>query len=741
MSLKQFPSRKVFDESFVTDHGTIPNERLVGKVYDCELAWEVLENRRTQVQEKTFTILTDGLNDVANNEASRIAINAGLSIDAKTNLPMAIKRYGRTKYLEFRAYVLFLVAFTVVTFIKYDYSNGSMLLQSAQKSIFSIHFDAFDKTKTFEEIVDVDDFWNFFSAGLMNLLFACKYDPKTMVVSDASDAKSGILYVHGQDPLIQPVRIRQLHVDKQSPITCQNNKFMSSELDGCWPAYKAQFESKAPRSGWPAGSMLQYQTGSQLKTFPFGGYNATMIYPGGGYVIDIPLLTKPEEVTSMIEYLKRIYWVDQGTRAVFIDIVSFNSVFSFYLSTRIFFEFMPYGDVRPSYSFRVFKAAYVSGQRVEVILYYMEYGFFALAMMHLLLELNTLRKVGIEIHYSNYYHFFNIVIYAFYFAWLATKVNLEQTPGMLSLNEVFTSLDNLDVNDFEYVGFLYNQAQCLLAFISLFGWLKLLEFPKYISRSTELIIHILWKCGQQCIPWFFILLIIILAYAQAFYLAFGPEVDGFESFNQALSTLVTWTFNVISYRNVISFDQFLASVLFISFQVTYAIILINMFVVTLMQSYYEMKNKKYEDYISSEIRKHARIVLLRWLQILLMFIPSFKFSSDSENDDELIAAKEIAEENAEQEKMNQIVEWSWQEFENVIHQVSMIADSVKDLKAKTNNVLKREYQTDGLLNGKTGDYRRMSVYSLQDRDGRSPDPGPTMGNSIDREYIEERSPR
>eukprot|EP00960_Hanusia_phi_P038329 753386-Hanusia_phi.AAC.2 len=731
MSLKQFPSRKVADETFAAGRGEVTNERLIGKVYDCELAWEVLESKRAR--DNTFAIIADGLNDVANNEASRIAINAGLNIDAKTNLPKAIKRYGRTKYAEFRAYLLFLVAFTVVTFLKYDYYNGSILLQSAQKSLFTIHFNAPDRTKTFFEITDVEDFWGFLSSGMMDLLFSWRYDPKTMAISDASDATSGMLYVHGQDALVQPVRIRQLRVDKQSPITCQNNKYMSKDLQGCWPVYKTAYESSTPVKGWPVGSMLQYQTGSQLRTFPFGGYNATRTYQGGGFVIDVPLLTQQGDFTRMIEYLKGIYWVDKGTRAVFIDIVSFNSVSSFYLSSRIFFEFMPYGDVRPSYSFRVFKAAYVPGQRLEAVLYYMEYVFFALAMTHLLFELNTMRKVGLEIHYSNYYHLFNIVIYAFYFAWLATKMQLEQTPGMLSVNEVFASLDKLDVNDFEYVGFLYNQAQCLLAFISLFGWLKLLEFPKYVSQSTELIIHIVWKCGQQCIPWFFILLIIVLAYAQAFYLAFGPDVDGFESFNQALSTLVTWTFNVISYRNVISFDQFLASVLFISFQITYAIILINMFVVTLMQSYYEVKNKKYEDYISSEIRKQVKLVLFRWLQILFMFIPSFRFAGESEIDDDLLAAKEIAEENAEQEKMNQVDEWSWEEFENVIQQVSTVAASVKDLKAKTNLVLNREFSQASLLNGKVDDHRRMSVYSLQDKDGGNSDTGFAVGNSIRQE--------
>jgi hypothetical protein len=107
------------------------------------------------------------------------------------------------------------------------------------------------------------------------------------------------------------------------------------------------------------------------------------------------------------------------------------------------------------------------------------------------------------------------------------------------------------------------------------------------------------------------LLIIVLAYSQAFYIAIGPEVDGFGDYGQSLSTMVIWIFNVVDFSQVLSSDQILASSLFLSFQVVYSMLLLNMLIVIMFRSYNDIKKVDYEEPIAAALRKKGKVFTCR----------------------------------------------------------------------------------------------------------------------------------
>jgi len=92
-----------------------------------------------------------------------------------------------------------------------------------------------------------------------------------------------------------------------------------------------------------AGAVLNYRTDQQLETNAYN--NGLLPYGGGGFAIDIPLYFKKAEVLEFFTYLKSQRWTDLHTRAVFFDFALYNPVNGLFLSVRLLFEFLPYGQV------------------------------------------------------------------------------------------------------------------------------------------------------------------------------------------------------------------------------------------------------------------------------------------------------------------------------------------------------------------------------------------------------------
>ncbi|KAJ1492152.1 hypothetical protein T484DRAFT_1771984 [Baffinella frigidus] len=164
----------------------------------------------------------------------------------------------------------------------------------------------------------------------------------------------------------------------------------------------------------------------------------------------------------------------------------------------------------------------------------------------------------------------------------------------------------MQVLDLERLGAKYAEVHCVQGFVLLLSWLKLLEYSKYMSAGMQLLVHSIASCAWECGVWFFMLVVIVNAYGQAFYLAFGPDIAGFNAFYlafgpdiagfndiyESLSTICIWLFAVVDFQKVLSSDQLIASLLFVSFQAVYSVIMVNMFIVILIRSYHNLKKAR-----------------------------------------------------------------------------------------------------------------------------------------------------
>ena len=606
MSLKQFPSHGKFSQESDRRHEFKDPEgfraippRLKAEVFDVNRSWKMLRQKKKAVQGENVAL--SGFKGMNRNDAARLAAAAGVRLSADFSVEQAVANFGVMKLRELYAYAFFLALFTTATYLNRDFYQGNMIYNTGQNAIINVRFETPERPINFREISHTADFWDYLTKGMPQYLLVDGYDAATLQPSEANDAQKGLLYVLRYNQLIQPIRMRQVRVKVQTGLECEANINIIAEFDECSPVYKAKYLDDSSHLGTP------YQSGEALKTASFGR-STTHHYDGGGYVVDLPLLMTPEQTVSKFEELRKARWVDKHTRAVFIDMVTYNPTNLFYLSVRLTFEFLPYGDVRPAYSFRIFKGDVIASQIDQVVLFWLDIVAFCFIFLYVFFDIFRVFRVGFTVHFRNPYNWANLIIYGIaiyvfvkkfeYLGLAAIRALSDEKGGKTPMTTVY---------DYESVGWYYNEMECLTGYIAMLCWIKLLDYLKYLSKRMAALVDTIARCAWECSIWFTMLFIIVVAYSQAFYIALGPEIDGFDSYSRALGTMMIWIFDVVDYSQVLSADQILASGLFLSFQVVYSMLLVNMFIVILLRSYNDVKNLNHDDPVAAELRKKGKL--------------------------------------------------------------------------------------------------------------------------------------
>jgi hypothetical protein len=112
--------------------------------------------------------------------------------------------------------------------------------------------------------------------------------------------------------LLGRVSLRQVRVKKNS---CKVPTAMQVLVSACYAEYKDSPEIEDQETYGPADAPFKWQSQQELKTRTYYGfYNS---YGGGGYRV---LLSNEAEATeSTLKQLKKNKWLDEGTRALFIN--------------------------------------------------------------------------------------------------------------------------------------------------------------------------------------------------------------------------------------------------------------------------------------------------------------------------------------------------------------------------------------------------------------------------------------
>ncbi|KAI0208686.1 Polycystic kidney disease protein 1-like 3 [Lamellibrachia satsuma] len=192
---------------------------------------------------------------------------------------------------------------------------------------------------TFTEVRTTDEMWRYIEHSFLpSLLLSTPH-----YVADDTNFVVGI------------ARIRQLRV-RAGP--CSNSYGTRRSLrHSCFTPYSFGAEDKSSYSpSWHSivrkntnvihQSPWTYRSADETSTTSTWGRYQT--FSGGGYIIPVWSMRSSKMIVSL-EKLRNASWVDEKTRAVFLEFTVFNPAANLFASTVLVFEFSDMGTIDPSY--------------------------------------------------------------------------------------------------------------------------------------------------------------------------------------------------------------------------------------------------------------------------------------------------------------------------------------------------------------------------------------------------------
>lgn len=170
---------------------------------------------------------------------------------------------------------------------------------------------------------------------------------------------------------------------------------------------------------------------------------------------------------------------------------------------------------------------------------------------------------------------------------------------------------------------------CVLTYMKMF---KYLQFSTRLSQLT----HTLTEASEDLAGFLFMFLLVFMAYAFSFHMAFGMDVASFRDFTNSYFTLFLIILGEFDFEELRLSNDLLGPLLFISYIVIVFLILFNMFLAIIGDAYVRVKERTsaYEDPFMRNLRAGLNARKQRRLRRLEATI-------DRADDDGVITAKEI----------------------------------------------------------------------------------------------------
>jgi len=462
--------------------------------------------------------------------------------------------------------------------------------------------------------------------------------------------------------------------------------------------------------------MLAYKTDKQLQT---GSYHQGLLpYGGGGFALDIPLYFNKTQALDFFTYLKEQRWTDLHTRAVFFDFALYNPVNGMYLSVRLLFEFLPYGQVRPSSQLRAIRMGLSSLNDYAAVL--LDAIVYLMVAFYVVLDTRKLLAMG-RGYWTHFWHWFNwgnytvfIITLVFKFQFLIPSLNYVGGQGDLDIQRATL--------DFESLGWTYYQIVNWQAFNNIFVWLKAFSFLKYINADVAKLAYTITTAAKDCGLFLVIFGMVIFAYAQAFHISFGTDIGEYKTLLDSIFGLFKTLLGDFDFEAIKAVNAILGPLLFITFEVVCYFVFLNMFLAILNKTYSDVIDKGVDDPMAVEFRSTVSRYISQIMDFLMFWRAKDELARFNENKDDTEDKGGLVELGLD-EKKNTLDRES---LGMMLHTIQELSATVRGLNDKIDNISKVQ-----ALTGASNKLQTLGHGSpLGGHGSRGSSPGPRLGVTV-----------
>ncbi|KAM5262602.1 polycystin-1-like protein 3 [Ctenodactylus gundi] len=425
-------------------------------------------------------------------------------------------------------------------------------------------------TRGFSSVLDFQEFFEWANTTLVSNL----YGHHPGFITD------------GNSKLVGSAHIRQVRVRESScPLAWQ----FQASLNGCHAPYSPDVEDLADYGeGWNASALnnsngfpqaWQYQSQGQRQGYPTRGKFTA--YQGGGYVV--PLGTDHQSASRVLQYLLDNTWLDNLTRAVFVEFAVYNANVNLFCIVILTLETSALGTSFSHVALQSLRLyPFTNGWHPFVVVAEVLYFAFLFYYMVVQGKLMWKQKWG---YFCSKWNLLELTIILA--SWSALAMFVKR--AVLAERDLKRYRKHRD----EGISFSETAAAdaalgYIIAFLVLLSTVKLWHLlrvnPKMRMLTSAL--HHAW--GD--IPGFvIILLLMLLAYSIASNLMFGWKLHSYKTLFDAAETIISLQLGIFNYEEILDYSPVLGSFLIGSCIIFVTFVVLNLFVSVILVAFSEEK--------------------------------------------------------------------------------------------------------------------------------------------------------
>ncbi|XP_041474499.1 uncharacterized protein LOC121423243 isoform X2 [Lytechinus variegatus] len=419
--------------------------------------------------------------------------------------------------------------------------------------------------------------------------------------------------------LLGTARLRQVRVYADS---CKVEDIMQVAIDRCTDEYSAiDDDEDSYHPGWLPVNYSdpmnlpnwdndryaypwKYRDWLELDSYP--AMAEQYIYYGGGFTVELG--NNYEDDMAMLAYLQDLKWIDQQTRAVFIEFTVYNPTTNIHVISLCVIEFTPTGGALAMSKFQTMTLDHYYGP----FAYFVMGGEVIFVVLQLYYTIRELRKIKKEkkAYFKSPWNVIEVVSIG-----LAAGALTSYFYRLLQANSLMSDIrENYSLfHNFQYLAMwddVYTTMVGLLLFIATIKFIRLLRFNKNMLLLTDT----LTVFGYELALFMIMFFVVYLGFSSFAFLVFYKLRD-YSSFLRTLESLFGTLLGKFDFVAMLEIDQYLGPLFFFLYVVIVMWVMINMLLAIINESFALVKaanlNKKNEleivDFMIDRFKKFTGI--------------------------------------------------------------------------------------------------------------------------------------
>ncbi|XP_072050225.1 polycystin-1-like protein 2 [Amphiura filiformis] len=376
------------------------------------------------------------------------------------------------------------------------------------------------------------------------------------------------------------VRLRQVRVGRES---CGAASYFKEIIDSCNAPYSFSAEDKSSynASSWtspvdPSESHDPWLYHSQIAGHFWGFLNT---YDGGGYMAH--LNATPKEALQMLNQLRESSWLDELTRALFVEWTVYNANTNLFCVVTFTLEMPGTGDFI-KYPFIQSVRLYRSVANFHLFMFVIELIFLIYVLYYTYVEISNFRQQGRKYFKCvwNWVEFTSIMLcYSIISVYIYRFVVMKRLDTSHSWDE-FVS--------FQHAANVANAFIYLFAFLVIISTIKFLHLMR-LNPRMYLLTTAMSLSAAELVAFSILLFMYLCSFTVLANLLFGSYLYNYYNYKQAFASLFNVLLGDIEYEELLDVNGYVAPIIVLTYQAIATYLFVNLFIAALNEAMIQVR--------------------------------------------------------------------------------------------------------------------------------------------------------